>query len=153
MVSLTRVLNVDDYLDYITNRAWPDTTLEDVTGRLMPTAPAEVKEALERLCSATAVPGTESVAVKFSCASCNIDLSGSFHDLAKHIFAVSVKDFMDPYTFDAKKVLRCCVESISPDGRLIPFCSCNNVGYREEIRDAMKQEQIKARLQRRAAKS
>ena len=145
---LPRVLNVDDYLDYITNRTWPDTTLEDVTNRVWPEAPGQVKEALEGLWSATAVPGTESVAAKFTCASCNVDLSLSSHDLAKHIFAVSVKDFMDAYTFDVKKVMKCCVEIIAPDGRMIPFCAYNNVGYREEIREAMKREQARARVLR-----
>ena len=145
---LPRVLNVDEYLDYITNRTWPDTTLEDVTNRVLPEASDEVKEALEGLWSATAVPGTESVAAKFTCASCNVDLSLSSHDLAKHIFAVSVKDFMDPYTFDVKRVMKCCVEIISPDGRLIPFCAYNNVGYREEVRETMKQELARERLRR-----
>ena len=143
---LPRVLNVDEYLDYITNRTWPDTTLENVTNRVWPEATDEVKEALEGLWSATAVPGTESVAAKFTCASCNVDLSLSSHDLAKHIFAVSVKDFMDAYTFDVKRVMKCCVEIISPDGRLIPFCAYNNVGYREEIRETMKQELARERL-------
>ena len=145
---LPRVLNVDEYLDYITNRTWPDTTLENVAARMWPDGTPEVKEALESLWSATAVPGTESVAEHFSCASCNIDLSVGGHDLAKHIFVVSVKDFMDAYTFDIKKLMKCCVEIISPDGRLIPFCAYNNVGYREEIRETLKKERARTRLQR-----
>ncbi len=145
---LPRVLNVDDYLDYITNRTWPDTTLENVAARMWPDGTSEVKEALESLWSATAVPGTERVAEHFSCASCNIDLSVGGHDLAKHIFVVSVKDFMDAYTFDIKKLMKCCVEIISPDGRLIPFCAYNNVGYREEIRETLKKERVRTRLQR-----
>ncbi len=41
---------------------------------------------------------------------------------------------MDPYTFDVKKLMKCCVEIATPDGRLIPFCAYNNVGYREQAR-------------------
>ena len=122
---LPRVLNVDEYLDYITNRTWPDPS-------------EEVKHALEALWSASAVPGTDTAATQFTCAICNLDLAITAEDLAKRIFAVSVKDFMDAYTFDIKKLMKCCVAVATPDGRLVPFCAYNNVGYREEVREAMR---------------
>ena len=137
---LPRIVNVDDYLDYITNRSWPD-------------ASEEVKHALEGLWSSSAVPGTDSVANHFTCASCNVDLAISSDDLAKHIFAISVKDFMDAYTFDIKKLMKCCVEIITPDGRMIPFCAYNNVGYREEVREAIRLEQARARFARAGVKT
>ena len=140
---LPRLINVDDYLDYITNRAWPEP---------LALPQEEVQTALEALWSATAVPGTEQVADAFSCASCNIDLPMSGHELAKSIFAISVKDFMDRYTFDVKKVMKCCVEIITPDGRIVPFCSYNNVGYREEVRAAMTKERVRERLLQRNGK-
>ncbi len=130
---LPRLINVDDYLDYITNRSWPDPS-------------EEVKRALEGLWSSSAVPGSDTVAAQFTCAGCSIDLSGSPSDLAKRIFAVSVKDFMDSYTFDVKKVMKCCVGIMTPDGRMIPFCAYNNVGYREEVRRAMMTERARTRL-------
>ena len=132
---LPRVLNVDDYPDYITNRAWPDPS-------------EEVKHALEGLWYSSAVPGSDALATQFTCAICNLDLAISSADLAKRIFAISVKDFMDAYTFDVRKVMKCCVEIIAPDGRMIPFCAYNNVGYREEVREAMKLEQARERLLR-----
>ncbi len=130
---LPRILNVDDYLDYITNRSWPDPS-------------AEIRHALESLWSSSAAPGTDTMADHFSCASCDIDLAASGSELAKRIFAISIKDFMDAYTFDVKKLMKCCVEIIAPDGRMIPFCAYNNVGYREEVRDAMKLERARQRL-------
>jgi uncharacterized radical SAM superfamily Fe-S cluster-containing enzyme len=133
---LPRVLNVDDYLDYITNRAWPDPS-------------EEVKHALEELWSSSAVPGTQALADRFTCAACNIDLAISSADLARRIFAISVKDFMDAYTFDVKKVMKCCVGVLTPDGRTIPFCAYNNVGYREEVRQSLQLEQARTRLTRR----
>ena len=133
---LPRVLNVDDYLDYITNRTWPDPSLE-------------VRHALESLWSSSAVPGTETVANHFTCTGCNIDVVASTTELAARIFAISIKDFMDAYTFDVKKVMKCCVEVLTPDGRLIPFCSYNNVGYRESVREATKLEAARQRLARR----
>jgi hypothetical protein len=44
---------------------------------------------------------------------------------------------LDPYTFNVKQVMKCCVTEITPDGRLIPFCAYNSVGYREEVRAAL----------------
>jgi uncharacterized radical SAM superfamily Fe-S cluster-containing enzyme len=31
--------------------------------------------------------------------------------------------------------MKCCVGILVPDGRIIPFCAYNSVGYREEIRE------------------
>jgi len=36
-----------------------------------------------------------------------------------------------------KQLMKCCVEEITPDGRLIPFCAYNSVGYREQIREQL----------------
>jgi hypothetical protein len=40
--------------------------------------------------------------------------------------------FQDPYTLNVMQLMKCCVEQITPDGRLIPFCAYNTVGYREQ---------------------
>ena len=48
---------------------------------------------------------------------------------------------MDPWTFNVKQVMKCCVGILVPDGRIIPFCAYNSVGYREEIRDQLAEEQ------------
>jgi len=29
--------------------------------------------------------------------------------------------------------MKCCVEFLVPDGRMIPFCAYNSVGYREQV--------------------
>lgn len=121
---LPRVVNVDDYLDYITNRAMVDLS-------------SDVRKALEGLWSSSATPGSGKAVGDF-CAACgDIALAGVHDDLAKHVFSISIKDFQDPYTFDIKKLMKCCVEIATPDGRLIPFCAYNNVGYRERVQDDM----------------
>ena len=33
-----------------------------------------------------------------------------------------------------KQLMKCCVEEITPDARMIPFCAYNSVGYREQVR-------------------
>src|SRR5260370_41494017 len=47
---------------------------------------------------------------------------------------VMLQDFMDPWTFNQKNVMKCCKEILLPDGKQIPFCAYNNVGYREQAR-------------------
>ncbi len=41
---------------------------------------------------------------------------------------------MDPWTFNQKNLMKCCKEILLPDGKQIPFCAYNNVGYREQAR-------------------
>ena len=50
---------------------------------------------------------------------------------------IVVQDFQDPYTLNVRQLMKCCVEEITPDGRLIPFCAYNSVGYREQVRAQM----------------
>ena len=54
-------------------------------------------------------------------------------------FMIVIQDFQDPYTLNVKQLMKCCVEEITPDGRLIPFCAYNSVGYREQVRAEMSQ--------------
>jgi uncharacterized radical SAM superfamily Fe-S cluster-containing enzyme len=35
---------------------------------------------------------------------------------------------------DLKALMKCCVGELVPDGRIIPFCAYNSVGYRERVR-------------------
>ncbi len=119
VVPIPRILDVEQHLDYVTNRALPDPS---------------IKQALERLWSASAMPGTEATAEQIACATCSIDLSAAAEDLSAKAFMVVIQDFLDPYTLNVKQLMKCCVEQLTPDGRMIPFCAYNSVGYREEVR-------------------
>lgn len=121
VLPLTRILDVDDYLDYITNSTLPN--IGD-----------EVKAALEGLWSSSAVPGSEKASRDFalSCAACGLDLD--IGPMAGSMFMVMLQDFMDPWTFNQKNLMKCCKEILLPDGKQIPFCAYNNVGYREQAR-------------------
>ena len=118
-VLLPRMLDIDQYLDYITNRALPK-----------PTNSADVQKALESLWSASAVAGTEETADQFQCA-CGpgLELEYELGHLKDHIFQIAIKDFLDPWTFNVKQVMKCCVGILVPDGRIIPFCAYNSAGY------------------------
>jgi uncharacterized radical SAM superfamily Fe-S cluster-containing enzyme len=123
VLPLPRVLNVEDYLDYVTNRVVPDLG-------------AELQTALEGLWSSSAVPGSDKAAQQFalSCAACGLPDGLDLGALAKNIFVIMLQDFMDPWTFNQKNLMKCCKEILLPDGQQIPFCAYNNVGYREQAR-------------------
>ncbi len=119
VIPLTRMLEVDRYLDYITNRTMPDLD-------------RDVLHALEGLWSAGSVPGNTE-GERFVCAACDLDLP-ALVDLARRVFMVQVRDFLDPWTFDVKRAMKCCIGILQDDGRMIPFCTYNTVGYREQTR-------------------
>jgi hypothetical protein len=68
---------------------------------------------------------------------CGVNLPQALGNLAEQTFMIVVQDFQDPYTLNVKQLMKCCVEEITPDGRLIPFCAYNSVGYREQVRAHM----------------
>jgi uncharacterized radical SAM superfamily Fe-S cluster-containing enzyme len=119
LVPLPRLVDVEDYLDYVTNRALPDL---------------EVREALEGLWSAKAAGGSAPVAERLECVACATAMPPELREVAARGFMVVIQDFQDPYTLDVGKLRKCCVSEITPDGRLIPFCAYNSVGYREQVR-------------------
>ncbi len=127
LVPIPRLLQVEDYLDYLSNRVTPDH---------------QITEALEKLWSASAFIGTDTsnerlrmVAEALDCAdACGVNLPEAVAGIADNAFMIVVQDFQDPYTLNVRQLMKCCVEEITPDGRLIPFCAYNSVGYREEVR-------------------
>ena len=121
---LPRVVDVDKYLDYVSNRTLPDVR-------------PEILEALEGLWSASSVPGTNSAAMRFECAACNLTFPTGTAYLKTHVFMIVVQGFADPYTLDLKSLMKCCIGELIPDGRIIPFCAYNSVGYREKVRSAL----------------
>lgn len=149
---ITRLLAIDQYLDYLKNRTLPG--LSD-----------ELLHTLERLWSSSAMVGSDRAAADVArtlagpsaalrtglpatpprsrmterCTACHSSLPLSSHtprDLARHIFMINSRDFMDPWTFNVKNVMKCCVEFLQPDGRMIPFCAYNSAGYRERAEAA-----------------
>jgi uncharacterized radical SAM superfamily Fe-S cluster-containing enzyme len=137
VVPIPRLLNVEDYLDYVSNRVLPDI---------------KIRAALEKLWSASAFMGPDATtsrlgdatqdlgaaAEALACAdACGVNLPEAIADLSDRAFMIVIQDFQDPYTLNVKQLMKCCVEEITPDGRLIPFCAYNSVGYREQVREQM----------------
>jgi uncharacterized radical SAM superfamily Fe-S cluster-containing enzyme len=138
VLPLPRVLNVEDYLDYVTNRAVPDLS-------------EDIKAALEGLWSSSAVPGSSKAAQQFaiSCAACNVSDGLDLAAFTKNIFMIMLQDFMDPWTFNQKNVMKCCKEILLPDGKQIPFCAYNSVGYREQSREQLQEHERRRNQARR----
>ncbi len=150
---IPRVLDMGYYLNYLKNRTMPalsDDLLRTLEMLWSSSAKVgsdgdaqKVMHAVEANGSNPNAPQLESFAAS-RCSSCHSHLPLSDHtprDLARHVFMINTRDFMDPWTFNIKNVMKCCVEFLTPDGRMIPFCSYNSVGYREQVR-----EQIRAGL-------
>ena len=122
VIPVTRLVDVEDHLDYLTNRVLPDASL---------------RQTLEKLWSASAFAGskgTDAQLDRLGCVACGLDAPAALDSLAEKIFMIVIQDFQDPYTLNVKQLMKCCVEEITPDGRLIPFCAYNSVGYREQVR-------------------
>jgi uncharacterized radical SAM superfamily Fe-S cluster-containing enzyme len=124
VVPVTRLVNVEDYLDFITNRTVINFS-------------EEMKSALESLWSMATIMGAEKTNSALSCATCNLSLPSldDFESLKDRFFMVQVHGFMDEYSFDLKRLMKCCVHQLLPDGRAIPLCSYNNLGYRQKMKE------------------
>ncbi len=134
VLPITRLLDVEDYLDYISNK-------------ILPGFGDDVLKALEGLWSSSSVPGSDKAAADFaiSCAACGLPDGLDVRGLADRMFMIMLQDFMDPWTFNQKNVMKCCKEFLLPGGKQIPFCAYNSVGYREQARVQLNARQ-RARL-------
>lgn len=125
MTPLPRVVEVDKYLNYVINRTLPEIR-------------PEILEALEGLWSASSVPGTTSMAGRFrTAACCDLPFLNQAAYLKRHVFTIVIQDFGDAYTMDLNVLRKCCIGVLIPDGRMIPFCAYNSLGYREKIRSEL----------------
>jgi uncharacterized radical SAM superfamily Fe-S cluster-containing enzyme len=119
VIPLPRLVEVDDYLDYFSNRAIPEPT-------------HEVMQALESLWSASGGQMPEQ-AIQHVCTACGIDFA-HLEDLEQMLFMIVIVAFSDEWNFDLKRAMKCCVHELLPGNRIMPFCVYNTVGYRERGR-------------------
>jgi uncharacterized radical SAM superfamily Fe-S cluster-containing enzyme len=94
------------------------------------------EEALSNIFSMSAVMSSARTLHDFSCVCGNPFRKAFFskegrRELQDHkLFRILVIQFEDRHTFDLKRVKKCCIGQILPDGRIIPFCSYNTL-YRK----------------------
>jgi len=143
VIPVPRLLPVEQYLDYLQNRSLPaldDDLLHLLEQLWSNSAPVGSDRLSSELVERLGQPTLESSYTSQRCPSCQTRLPISQHaprDLGRHIFMVSIRDFMDPWTFHMKNAMKCCLNFLTPDGRMIPFCTYNSVGYRERITEAL----------------
>lgn len=111
---ITRKIDVEKYLDYFCNR--------------IITTPASIlKKSLENLWSASATVRAPQILKDFTCV-CGLPFKpGILNELKENVLRIMIKPFMDAYTFDFKRAMKCCVHVLRPNGKLIPFCVYNNI--------------------------
>jgi hypothetical protein len=51
--------------------------------------------------------------------------ASEFHD--DSVLFIGSMHFMDPYNFDCERSERCCIHYVTPDNKIIPFCSYNTI--------------------------
>ncbi len=120
---IPRILDVDDHMGLVANRAMVDLS-------------AELQPALEALWSMAAVTGAGRMTDDLACVACNTDLPGGPDPrvAVERFFIAPVHGFMDEHTYDLTRLMKCCVHQLLPDGRAVPFCAYNSLGYREQTR-------------------
>jgi 7,8-dihydro-6-hydroxymethylpterin dimethyltransferase len=126
LVSLPSILDAESYLDIVKNQALLSTDTDTLL---------RVKDALYALWTSNGiVPDRD--AVLASVKQILLDLNrlgrGASHrdviDLgAKNVKSVFIHHFMDRFTFDLSRAMKCCNHYPQPDGRLLPACVRNNV--------------------------
>lgn len=117
---LTRFVDVSDYLDYVTNRSRADMNdLFKLT-----------RTSVEAIASASALLGAPSGRVEdsiielLSSSNC-CGLETPPRIFRKRMKQISVHAFMDRYSWDQNRAQKCCIHTLLPDGRIIPFCNYN----------------------------
>ncbi len=118
---LPRYIDVKAYLDVIGNQInFKVDDMKDVVG-----------SALMRLWSASMPLSTANALRDFSCCLpvAPQALSQTEHGslLYENMFRIVIIAFMDAWNFDVRSAKKCCVHTILPDGKIIPFCSYNTV--------------------------
>ena len=123
-VPLPRLVQPDDYLDIIKNQALLNTDVETLQ---------RIKDALYMVwCSKGQFPRRDDVlkAVKQLLLDLNnLDRNASLRELLSvgtgNVKSIFIHHFMDRYTFDLSRVVKCCNHYPQPDGRLLPACIRN----------------------------
>jgi len=50
------------------------------------------------------------------------------------VFRIAITSFLDPYNFDVRRVMKCCIHHVLPSGHVVPFCAYNTL-YRNGLID------------------
>ncbi len=124
--TLSRLVDVEDYLDFFRNTVLPDLD-------------KEVLDALQSIFSFSTVSGSHEMAEGF-CNACGIEfnlneIQDSLTHYLENLKMITIKPFMNSWDFDVRRIMKCCVHQVTEDNKLIPFCAYNAIyrqGYQSE---------------------
>ena len=124
-IPITKILQVDNFLDYVKNK--PRVDMDEVF--------QASRMELEKLWSMSAIGGTEKVLngvrnLLTRCCGTDADTIDMFED---KITQISIHHIMDPHNFDVNRSRKCCVHFMLPNGKLMPFCNYNVI-HRDKYR-------------------
>jgi uncharacterized radical SAM superfamily Fe-S cluster-containing enzyme len=93
-----------------------------------------IRDALESLFSMATTPGSKEL-VEGYCAACGIDFNlnsirSAFDDYLEHLKMITIKPFQSAWDLDVKRLMKCCIHEVLPDGKIMPFCAYNAI-YRD----------------------
>ncbi len=120
VMPLPRMVEVEDYLDYVSNAALPVLTPAFESDF------AEMRATLEQLYSKSNPAGSQGQAAAFACA-CGPIMELDSSEVVGSLFSITIEAFMDRHNFDVSRAKRCCIQEALPDGRIIPFCVYNTL--------------------------
>lgn len=126
---LPRIVEVSQYLDCMSNRTFPAVK-------------PELLKAVKDLWSSRVLPGSAKMVERFRCA-CGLPLLDGVKHLKKSVFTIVIQEFGDAYSLDLSVLKKCCIGVLVPDGRIIPLCAYNSLGYRDRVRAALAAGEIR----------
>lgn len=125
-VPLPRIVEPESYLDIIKNQALLNTDADTLL---------TIKDSLYALWTSEGlIPNQEAVLRTVKQVLLDLNRLGgdpTHRDVlrlgTRHIKSIFIHHFMDRYTFDLSRAVKCCNHYPQPDGRLLPACVRNNV--------------------------
>ena len=130
VIPITKFIDVDKFIDLI-EKSIPDVSKNTRLSKTKTVARA-IKE-LPKTVNTDESPSYINITKLLK----NIFIKQDYSSLGDfHINAllISCMHFMDPFNFDQDRVSKCVIHYAIPDGRIIPFCSMNNI-YRESVEE------------------
>jgi uncharacterized radical SAM superfamily Fe-S cluster-containing enzyme len=125
---LARIVNIEEYIDHFTNRSVADLGQIKESFRILNSLDCCCSSSDGSDCSKEIESGSDNI--NMSC--CGI-LPVELKRIEKNIKLIMVQSFMDTFNFDIKRLMKCCIHEITPEGKIVPICAFNNIPkYREE---------------------
>ena len=140
VVPLLRFINAHENLDLLANgitftRARARQLIERYLGRLGCCAGGDCGDGVTLVTlEANKVDAESARGAKPLADAPPVDVSQEFFARAlveqldpEDVFRITITSFLDPYNFDVRRVMKCCVHHILPSGHVVPFCAYNTL--------------------------